>query len=92
MKNQIYRIVKKDKNKLMLDLKSKGYFVAEVDSEALKTDETYINELSVAFQYTQFGEEITNLNWLDDVMRDLEWLKNDNGYVFCRSMFARVRF
>ncbi|GAB2023328.1 hypothetical protein RyT2_24040 [Pseudolactococcus yaeyamensis] len=92
MRNQIYRIVKEDKNKLLLDLKRKGYFVAEVDSETLKTDETFINALSEAFQYTQFGEKITNLNWLDDVMRDLEWLKNDNGYVLFISNAQEIAY
>lgn len=90
MKNQIYRIHKEDKTKLQSELKRQGYFVTEIESETLKTDESYMGALNEAFQYEQFGEKITNLNWLDDVMRDLEWLKNDNGYVLFISNALKI--
>ncbi|MFD2307248.1 hypothetical protein [Enterococcus termitis] len=88
MKNQIFRISKEEKKEIASELQSKGYFTTEIDASSLLTSKKFLAEMGKIFEYS---EEIENYNWLDDVMRDLEWLNNDLGYVlFINNSFTII--
>ncbi|SJZ78831.1 hypothetical protein SAMN02745116_01426 [Pilibacter termitis] len=78
MKNQIKRISLQEESKIKSELRIEGYFVTEINATALTDDKTYLAEMKRAFEY---NGNIENFNWLDDVMTDLYWLKNDKGYI-----------
>lgn len=87
MKNQIFRISKSEKEKAKNDLLNSGLFVAEIESECLKNDESFMKELSLLFK---FPYVVTNPNALNDYMTDLDWLNNDMGYSIIINNFHQI--